>query len=266
MMKSKIILFVLLMAIISPVVFPQESSFWGRIPENIKDRKVFKRFAWYYQQRAYPYDKIPGTRYRQEMSREIWKSKQISTRNGNECEWHSIGPGGVLFDRFFPWGLASGRIRAIAVHPTDTNTVYVASMGHTHGPQQERGVYKTVDGGKTWERIFFVNENTGCSDFSIDPKNPEVLYAAMWQVDIRTWNLSSGGEGSGIYRSKDGGKTWEPLRNGLESGPNHPVGKTSVDVSYTNPDQLFLKKRLHAYTAFVWLCDVLHDLPQEVTG
>ncbi len=103
------------------------------------------------------------------------------------------------------------RISRVIVHPTDTNTVYVASMGHTHGPQQERGVYKTTDGGKTWERVFFVNENTGCSDLSIDPKNPDVLFAAMWQVDIRTWNLNSGGEGSGIYRSKDGGKTWEPL-------------------------------------------------------
>lgn len=131
------------------------------------------------------------------------------------------------------------RISRVIVHPTDTNTVYVASMGHTHGPQQERGVFKTTDGGKTWQQIFFVNENTGCSDLSIDPKNPETLFAAMWQVDIRTWNLSSGGEGSGIYRSKDGGKTWEPLRNGIESGPTHPVGKTSVDVSYTNPKRVY---------------------------
>ncbi len=131
------------------------------------------------------------------------------------------------------------RISRVIVHPTDTNTVYVASMGHTHGPQQERGVYKTIDGGKTWARILFVNENTGCSDMSIDPKNPETIFAAMWQVDIRTWNLNSGGEGSGIYRSKDGGKTWEPLRNGLESGPSHPIGKTSIDVSYTNPKRVY---------------------------
>jgi photosystem II stability/assembly factor-like uncharacterized protein len=127
------------------------------------------------------------------------------------------------------------RISRVIVHPTDTNTVYVASLGHSTGPQQERGVYKTIDGGKTWERIFFLNENTGCSDMAMDPKNPDVLYAAMWEVEIKTWNLKSGGASSGIYRSKDGGKTWTPLRNGLESGPTHPVGKTSVDVSYTNP-------------------------------
>ncbi|MDZ7646406.1 MAG: hypothetical protein U5K54_04075 [Cytophagales bacterium] len=95
------------------------------------------------------------------------------------------------------------RISRVIVHPTDTNTVYVASMGHTHGPQQERGIFKTTDGGKTWVQVLFVNENTGASDMSIDPKNPETIFAAMWQVDIRTWNLNSGGEGSGIYRSKD---------------------------------------------------------------
>jgi photosystem II stability/assembly factor-like uncharacterized protein len=127
------------------------------------------------------------------------------------------------------------RISRVIVHPTDTNTIYVASLGHAHGPQQERGVYKTVDGGKTWERVFFVNETTGCADLAIDSKNPNILYAAMWEVEIKTWNLKSGGVGSGIYRSKDGGKTWEPLRNGIESGSAHPVGKTSVDVSFTNP-------------------------------
>jgi len=78
------------------------------------------------------------------------------------------------------------RISRVIVHPTDTNTVYVASMGHAHGPQQERGIFKTTDGGKTWGQVLFVNENTGASDMSIDPKNPETLFAAMWQADIRT--------------------------------------------------------------------------------
>lgn len=133
----------------------------------------------------------------------------------------------------------SYRISRVIVHPTDTNTVYVGVLGHTHGPQQEKGVYKTSDGGKTWSRVLFVNEFTGCSDLSIDPQNPNTLYAAMWQAQITTWNLNSGGPGSGIYRSQDGGKTWEPLRNGLESGPNHPIGKTSVDVAYSNPKVVY---------------------------
>lgn len=131
------------------------------------------------------------------------------------------------------------RISRVIVHPTDTNTVYVASLGHTHGPQQERGIYKTVDGGKSWERVLFVNENTGASDLSIDSQDPNILYAAMWHVDIKTWNLNSGGSGSGIYKTTDGGKTWKPLRNGLESGPDHPVGKTSVDVAYSNPNIVY---------------------------
>jgi len=131
------------------------------------------------------------------------------------------------------------RISRVIVHPTDTNIVYVASMGHSHGPQQEKGVYKTEDGGKTWQRVFFLDENTGCSDLSIDPSDPQTLYAAMWQLEIKTWNLNSGGPSSGIYRSRDGGKTWQPLRNGLESGPEHPVGKTSVDVAYSNPKVVY---------------------------
>ncbi|MBS1545527.1 MAG: glycosyl hydrolase, partial [Bacteroidetes bacterium] len=131
------------------------------------------------------------------------------------------------------------RISRMIVHPTDTNTVYAASLGHAHGPQKERGVYKTTDGGKTWNLVFFLNENTGCSDLAMDPSHPDVLYAAMWEVEIKTWNLKSGGASSGIYRTKDGGKTWEPLRNGLESGPTHHVGKTSVDVAFTNPKVVY---------------------------
>jgi photosystem II stability/assembly factor-like uncharacterized protein len=133
----------------------------------------------------------------------------------------------------------SFRISRVIVHPTDTNIVYVGVLGHTHGPQQEKGVYKTMDGGKTWERVLFVNEFTGVSDMAIDSKNPNIVYAAMWQAEIKTWNLKSGGPGSGIYRSKDARKTWEPLRNGLESGPTHPVGKTSVDVAFSNPKVLY---------------------------
>ncbi len=131
------------------------------------------------------------------------------------------------------------RISRVIVHPTNPDIVYVAALGHANGPQQERGIYKTVDGGKTWQRVLFINENTGCSDLAMNPQNPDILYAAGWQVDIKTWNLNSGGAGSGIYRTKDGGKTWEPLRNGLRSGPSHPVGKTSVDIAYSNPNIVY---------------------------
>jgi len=118
------------------------------------------------------------------------------------------------------------RISKVIVDPSDTNTVYVAALGHAHGPQQERGVYKTIDGGKSWNRILFVDENTGCSDLSINPKDPKNLVEAMWQVDIKTWNLNSGGPGSGFYKTIDRGKSWKQMKNGLPGGASHPVGKT----------------------------------------
>ncbi|HEY4109462.1 WD40/YVTN/BNR-like repeat-containing protein [Puia sp.] len=134
---------------------------------------------------------------------------------------------------------ATGRISRVIVDPNDPNIVYVAALGNTHAPQQERGVYKTTDGGKTWERVFFVNEFTGCSDLSIDPQHPNTLYAAMWQITFNTWQLNSGGPGSGIFKSTDGGKTWARLSNGLPGGADHPVGKTSVDVAYSNPNIVY---------------------------
>lgn len=131
------------------------------------------------------------------------------------------------------------RISRVIVSPTDSNTVYVAALGHAHGPQQERGVYKTIDGGISWKRILFVDENTGCSDLSINPKNPDNLVAAMWQVDIKTWNLNSGGSGSGFYKTTDGGKTWHQMNNGLPGGAKHPVGKTSIDIAASNPNTIY---------------------------
>ena len=130
-------------------------------------------------------------------------------------------------------------ISKVIVDPTDTNIVYVAAMGHMHGPQQDRGVYKTINGGESWERILFVDENTGCIDLSLNSKDPKNLVAAMWQVDIKTWNLNSGGPGSGFYKTNDGGKTWQLMQNGLPGGVNHPVGKTSIDFAQSNPSTIY---------------------------
>lgn len=131
------------------------------------------------------------------------------------------------------------RISRVIVHPKDSNTVYVAALGHTGGPQQERGVYKTIDGGLTWQRILFVDENTGCSDLTINPKDPDNLYAAMWQVEMKTWNLKSGGSGSGFYKTTDGGKTWKKMTNGLPNDPQNPIGKTSIDLAASNPSTIY---------------------------
>lgn len=134
----------------------------------------------------------------------------------------------------------SGRIGRVIIHPTDTNTVYAAVLGHTYGPQQDKGVYKTTDGGKSWKKVLFVDEGTGAADLAMDPKDPNTLYAAMWSIHINTWGLRSGGAGGGIYKSTDGGESWEPMtKNGLPGGKDHPVGKTAVAVSYSNPNVVY---------------------------
>lgn len=130
-------------------------------------------------------------------------------------------------------------ISKVIVDPTDSNTVYVAAMGHMHGAQQERGVYKTTDGGEHWERILFVDANTGCIDLSLNQSNPKNLVAAMWQVDLKTWNLNSGGAGSGFYKTMDGGLHWTLMNNGLPGGGQHPIGKTSIDFAQSNPSTIY---------------------------
>lgn len=131
------------------------------------------------------------------------------------------------------------RISRVLIHPTNPNIVYVAALGHTGGPQQERGVFKTIDGGLTWKRILFVDENTGCSDLVLNFTNPDEIFAGMWQVEMKTWNLKSGGPGSGFYKTTDGGKTWKKMENGLPSGPNHIIGKTSIDIAQSNPSTVY---------------------------
>lgn len=134
----------------------------------------------------------------------------------------------------------SGRIGRVIVHPTDTNTVYAAVLGHTYGPQEDKGVYKTTDGGKSWKKVLFIDSGTGAADLAIDPQNPDILYAAMWSISINTWGLKSGGAGGGIYKSTDGGESWKPMSaNGLPGGQANPVGKTAVAVSHSNPNVLY---------------------------
>ena len=131
----------------------------------------------------------------------------------------------------------TARIGRILIHPTNPDVVYAASLGHAYTPQPERGVYRTTDGGETWEQVLFVDENTGASDMVMDPNNPRILFAGMWQLDIKTWRRVSGGPGSGLYRSKDGGDTWTRLEgNGL---PIHPVGKVAVCMSKADSRRVF---------------------------
>ncbi len=132
---------------------------------------------------------------------------------------------------------ATGRIGRIVIHPTNPDIVWIAAQGHSYGPQQERGVYKTTDGGKSWQRTLFVDENTGAIDIVVHPTNADVLYAATWQLVIRTWGRESGGPGSGIFVSRDAGATWTRLRApGL---PTRPVGKIGLAIAKSNPNRMY---------------------------
>ena len=131
----------------------------------------------------------------------------------------------------------TGRIPRTVIHPHDPNIVLVCSLGHAYGPQPERGVFRTTDGGATWTKVLYVDENTGCSDLAMDPKNPRVLFAGMWQLEIHTWGRTSGGPGGGLHVSRDGGVTWKKLTgHGL---PTKPVGKVAVAIAPSNSDRVY---------------------------
>ena len=121
----------------------------------------------------------------------------------------------------------SRQIGAVIVHPTNPNVVYVAALGHVYAPSAERGIYRTTDGGATWQRVLFVDDKTGGIDVVFDPQNPNTLFAAMWQVYRTPWSLNSGGPGSGLFRSTDGGTTWKRLEgHGLPEGIYGRIGVT----------------------------------------
>jgi photosystem II stability/assembly factor-like uncharacterized protein len=126
----------------------------------------------------------------------------------------------------------SHHIGRIVLHPEDTNTVYVAAMGHLWGPNEERGLYKTTDGGASWQRILQVDENTGVVDVAMDPSNPNILYAATYQRRRRPFGFNGGGPGSALYKSTDGGETWRELANGLPTGDK---GRIGISIYRKNP-------------------------------
>ena len=136
-------------------------------------------------------------------------------------------------------GLAgSERIADIIVHPGNSDIIYVAAQGHLWDAHEERGVFKSTDGGKTWEKVLYIDEHTGCTDLDIDPDDPEVLYAAMWNHRRRPWDFDSGLNGkSGLYRSTNGGADWELMQNGLPEGK---LGRMGIAVAPSNGKRIYL--------------------------
>jgi photosystem II stability/assembly factor-like uncharacterized protein len=157
---------------------------------------------------------------------ETWVRNSVSvgdgiyrTTDGGE-KWEHLGLEGTE------------RIARVILHPENPDIVYVAATGHLWNANPERGVYKTTDGGQTWENILFVDENTGCSDLAIDPENPGILYAGMWDYRRQPHFFRSGGPGSGLYRTEDGGKNWDKVTGNVPEGT---LGRIALAVSPANP-------------------------------
>src|SRR5262245_11592805 len=151
-------------------------------------------------------------------------------------------------------------IARIVIDPKDANTVYVAALGRLFGPNKERGIYKTTDGGKTWANVKFIDENTGFTDLVIDPVDTKTLYAASYQRRRTAWGFNGGGSGSGLWKTVDAGKTWTKLEgNGLPEGL---LGRIGIDIARSNPNILYAQIEVGASTG----TGVPEEQPGEAGG
>jgi len=149
--------------------------------------------------------------------------------------WRSTNAGDSWTFVGLPDSRHIGRIR---VHPKDPDVAYVAAMGHISGPNDERGVYRTRDGGASWQRVLFVNAHAGAVDLCLGPDDPETVYATTWRILRTPYSLESGGEGSGIWKSSDGGDTWEAMHE-REGMPDGPLGISGISASPANPSRVY---------------------------
>ncbi len=161
---------------------------------------------------------------------EVWTRNSTSVGDGI----YRSNDGGATWKHM---GLEnSDRIASIEINPNDSNEIYVGVLGSLWGDSDERGVYKTTDGGTTWDKIFHINERTGCSELVMDPNDPNTLYAAFWEFRRTAWDFNSGGEHSALYKSTDGGATWNKIHNGFPKGD---LGRFAVAVAPSDSNVLY---------------------------
>jgi photosystem II stability/assembly factor-like uncharacterized protein len=167
----------------------------------------------------------------------------IFVGTGSACPRGNVSPGIGLYrstDAGKSWthvGLDdAGQISRIRIHPQNPDLVYVAALGHIFGPNEERGVFRSTDGGESWEKVLFVSDSAGAVDLAMSPGNPRLLFAGIWEAERKPWTMISGGENGGLYRSTDGGDTWDKLTEGLPEGM---TGRIGVTVSAANPDRVW---------------------------
>lgn len=161
---------------------------------------------------------------------EVWTRNSVSVGNGI---YKSLD-GGLNWSCM---GLQkTERISAIEIHPQQPDVVYAGALGALWGDSEDRGVYRTTDGGKTWEKILYVNASTGCSDLVMDPHDPNTLYASFWEFRRTAWSFNSGGTNSALYKTTDGGKTWNKIHNGFPSGK---LGRIAIAVAPSDSKRLY---------------------------
>lgn len=215
-----------LIAVISFPMMGQKSSTKKDLPDDIKRSKVYQRHQWFHQQRAYPFDTIPQQQYHQAMASEIRRIKEDAAQSARYAFWEPIGPAGITpLPLVSHWGHVSGRVRAIAVHPTDPLTVYIgAACG---------GIWKTTDGGNTWQDIGATLESLSFGAIAIDPSNPNVVYAGSGEVSFLSGFIHFNGKG--LFKSTDAGNSWTVITDGFGDMTHF----SDIVVSPFNSDLLF---------------------------
>jgi len=182
----------------------------------------------------------------------------VTTAQG-EGLWKSTDAGKT----FEFMGLAeAGQIAKIEVHPTNPDVAYVAAQGQIWAPNEERGVYRTKDGGETWEQVLEVNPETGATDVTMDPTNPRILYAAMWHHGRKPWFIKSGGPGGGIYKTTDAGDTWEKLEGGLPD----LIGKIGISVPAADPSRVYAIIEAEPEKGGLWRSDDYGETWKLING